>query len=751
MEVAGDEDVEQQGETEERAAERQMTKKRPLERGAGDAIVDDESSKRTKAADILAPTSPPVTTTTTPDNVEESNTPSSSSHSKIGVWLRGLPVDASIDEVKEALGRSNWVVQLRANEAGDAKLELTGEDSEKTLGKLLRQPIVIKGASVEAYCPGPSPTDYNEVENKEKVQPASSTVNSSIGAENNVDVVTTTGGAVVGDGTAAAAAAAITKTPQVAVLRLRGLPYSATADSVTTFFSGVQLARGSPVHFILNHHGRSTGEAFVEFASEEQATEAAKRDRQRMGERWIEIYPSTQEEMRRREEAASAFSAQYQQGAGNPNLGMGNKPANVLVGGTLARLGHADSRNVDSGVLRMRGIPFQASKLDIVNFFQGYNLAESGVFLVTRDDGRPSGEAYVVFKSPIDAQRALQLDKQQLGDRWVDLFVTSQSALYQRVGPAVMMASRPDTVFKGVVKVRGLPYAAMPQDLFTFFQAYGVADYGVYIINGGDGRPSGEAFVLLTTEEAATRAVVEKNRERIGERWVELYQVTKGELFAAAMKPTPPGLRMWHPQSSSSPVLPSCCRLRGLPFSIKEQDVCAFFMGLNVIGIFICREQNGTRSTGEGFVEFSSVDDCVKSLSKNREPIGDRYIEVYACTKDEVLNEISPGSRNPNPPPPRQHGVGGGYQGYPRGGRGYNQRYPQQQGYSQMASDSNVGYGGGNAYPRGGGGYGGGERGNYGVGVVGNGGRGGGGGVYGGGGNGGGGNYGSSGGYRRPY
>ncbi len=45
---------------------------------------------------------------------------------------------------------------------------------------------------------------------------------------------------------------------------------------------------------------------------------------------------------------------------------------------------------------------------------------------MTRDDGRPSGEAYVVFKSPLDAQRALQLDKQKLGDRWVDLFVTSQ-------------------------------------------------------------------------------------------------------------------------------------------------------------------------------------------------------------------------------------------------------------------------------------------------------------------------------------
>ncbi len=49
----------------------------------------------------------------------------------------------------------------------------------------------------------------------------------------------------------------------------------------------------------------------MEFASEEQAAEATKKDRQCMGERWIEIHPSTHEEMRRREEATSASAAQY--------------------------------------------------------------------------------------------------------------------------------------------------------------------------------------------------------------------------------------------------------------------------------------------------------------------------------------------------------------------------------------------------------------------------------------------------------
>ncbi len=54
-------------------------------------------------------------------------------------------------------------------------------------------------------------------------------------------------------------------------------------------------------------------------------------------------------------------------------------------------------------------------------------------------------------------------------------------------------------------------------------------------------------------------------------------------------------------------------------------------------------------------------------------------LQVYACTKDEVIQEISPGSRSQNPPHPQpHHHNAGGYQGYPRGGGGYNQRYPPQ-------------------------------------------------------------------------
>ncbi len=268
----GEKTVKQKVETEERVAER-MTRKRPLEGGGvGEVVAGDETTKRTKEAaenDEATPTPPPLTTTATPARVtDENNSTSSSSHNKVEVWLRGVPVDATSDDVKDALGRNSWVIKFHANQAGDAKLELTGEDSEKAVTELLSEStIMIKGTSVEAYCPGAAPP-VDKVENEEVLPSAASwTVDSSIGGEDDLTTLITPDTALAdvspdksGGGGGGGAAPPAAKTPQVAVLRLRGLPYSATLDGVKAFFSGVQLADGSPVHFILNHHGRPSGE-----------------------------------------------------------------------------------------------------------------------------------------------------------------------------------------------------------------------------------------------------------------------------------------------------------------------------------------------------------------------------------------------------------------------------------------------------------------------------------------------------------
>ncbi|CAM9683718.1 unnamed protein product [Choristocarpus tenellus] len=59
---------------------------------------------------------------------------------------------------------------------------------------------------------------------------------------------------------------------------------------------------------------------------------------------------------------------------------------------------------VHTGVLRMRGLPFSATKQDVINFFQGLSPLEETIQFVVRSDGRVTGEAFVSMATPQDAE-----------------------------------------------------------------------------------------------------------------------------------------------------------------------------------------------------------------------------------------------------------------------------------------------------------------------------------------------------------
>ncbi|XP_002513501.2 heterogeneous nuclear ribonucleoprotein F isoform X2 [Ricinus communis] len=80
------------------------------------------------------------------------------------------------------------------------------------------------------------------------------------------------------------------------VLRLRGLPFSAGKDDIMEFFKDFVLSEDS-VHITMNSEGRPTGEAFVEFASAEDSKAAMAKDRMTLGSRYIELFPSSIEEL----------------------------------------------------------------------------------------------------------------------------------------------------------------------------------------------------------------------------------------------------------------------------------------------------------------------------------------------------------------------------------------------------------------------------------------------------------------------
>lgn len=82
-----------------------------------------------------------------------------------------------------------------------------------------------------------------------------------------------------------------------------------------------------------------------------------------------------------------------------------------------------------TGVLKLRGLPFSATKEEIIEFFNGFVLTEDSVHITSMPDGRPTGEAFVEFAGPEDSEAAMEKDRKSLGSRYIELFASSQEDL----------------------------------------------------------------------------------------------------------------------------------------------------------------------------------------------------------------------------------------------------------------------------------------------------------------------------------
>ena len=302
------------------------------------------------------------------------------------------------------------------------------------------------------------------------------------------------------------------------VVYMRGLPFEATKSEVLEFFEDFALS-ASDVHLVRRaDDGKPSGEGFAVFPSVEAAQQALSKDRETIGERWIELRLTNKIELSRR------------------------------VGPAVAAVSREDSHF--AGVLRMRGLPWSATAQDIITFFAGFMIQpRDGVYLTNTPDGRPSGEAYVVFSSEAEAERALELDKAKIGGRWIDLIKCCKADLYaaQAFAPSLHhMGYHPRAgmgmVMVNCVRMRGLPYRADEASVFEFFA--GLRVIGIFLVRDWHGRASGEGFAEFATCEECQTALL-RNRATLYDRYVELFPASKDEVVSTIHRLTgmmrPPG------------------------------------------------------------------------------------------------------------------------------------------------------------------------------------------------------------------
>jgi len=300
------------------------------------------------------------------------------------------------------------------------------------------------------------------------------------------------------------------------IVKVRGLPYSATAHDVSLFFSGCDIKGGKSegVHFCFNpQSGKPTGECFVEFISAPDMRKALLQHHRYLGRRYLEVERCSEEVMEQ----------------------------------TLKTHGEAVRNSFP--IVRLRGLPFRTTDTEIEKLFSGLSINK--LVIVKDPRGQAAGDGYVQFDKEADMKDALNRHMEKIGHRYIEVFQA-----YNITNLEDMPKSRPLKPLKNYyghqdqgytvyendwssppphhrmpprpyhsLRMRGLPFEATEQDIAEFFEP--VMPVHIQIIYTRQGRPSGEAEVSFANYNDLSTALL-KDKEYLGNRYVELFNESAG-------------------------------------------------------------------------------------------------------------------------------------------------------------------------------------------------------------------------------
>ncbi|KFM77833.1 Heterogeneous nuclear ribonucleoprotein H, partial [Stegodyphus mimosarum] len=348
-----------------------------------------------------------------------------------------------------------------------------------------------------------------------------------------------------------------------------------------------------------------------------------------------------------------------------------------------------ESEDFDPFVLRVRGLPWSASKDDIIKFFDGCKIKNgpNGIHLTMSREGRPSGEAYVEFETEQDTTKGLEKNNEHLGSRYIEVFRSKQNEMEWALRRCGLDGE--EAFGDACVRLRGLPFGCSKEEIAQFFTGLEIVRNGITLPTDFQGRSTGEAYVQFASQEIAEKAMG-KHKEKIGHRYIEIFKSSLQEIRSAMgmgpMRMRTMGSNRMSPYDRPSafgrgargargrggPVAPSFgergggfnerirdtghnIHMRGLPFRAVERDIFEFFAPLKPVAVRIKYEPSG-RSSGEADAMFATHEEALRAMKKDKEKIQHRYIELFLQSEPDFRRE----SLGPFGGGPGQFGRGSG-------------------------------------------------------------------------------------------
>jgi len=310
----------------------------------------------------------------------------------------------------------------------------------------------------------------------------------------------------------------------------------------------------------------------------------------------------------------------------------------------------------DPSVIKVRGLPYDTSPIDLCRFFKDceINGGPNGIYFCLNDRGLPTGEAFIEMERPEDIERALERHKQTLGKRYVEVFESRQSIMEKvkrgserdrspgarrggggrgggfgggggggGAGGAGGFGRTGESVSQFCVKLRGLPWSATKEDIEEFLDRARIlgGHRGIFITTDDRGRPSGDAYVEVETSEDLDQALKMHKRD-MGSRYVEVFEANPLDVEKAKDG----GGRGRRERRTQGYVV----QLRGLPYRASEREIAEWLSEAAEPDDVIITMDRTNRPSGQAEAIYASASQARRAAEvMHKRDLGSRYIECF--------------------------------------------------------------------------------------------------------------------------